>query len=139
MIFKPYECDFGVKYKDVNYDFEHVQSLQIEDPEMTKLVRGSNAKNKVGLVYTEGTKDPKKCTVTLIGVSAAINSLLTTIYEAKDRCEFYAVSRVDGSSVIGKNSILSQQPRQLLIDETQESMNVALVFETFDLKEVHKA
>lgn len=138
MIFKMYNCDFGITYKSVSYDFEHVENVSIEDPEQTRLTRGANVKNKIGLVYTEGSKDPKRVTLTLLGVSAAINALLTTIYEAKDRCEFYVVDRVNGSSVLGKNAILCQQPRQLSIAESPDSMNVVLTFETFDLKEDHK-
>jgi hypothetical protein len=59
MIFKMYDCDFGIKLNGVTYDFEHVQDLQIEDPENTRLTRGSNAANKVGLVYKEGISDPQ--------------------------------------------------------------------------------
>lgn len=139
MIFKMYNCDFGVKYNGVSYDFEHVDSLQIEDPETTKLIRGANAKNKLGLVYSEGIKDPKRCTVTLIGADVTMFSLFSSIWSSKDRCEFYCIDRTDGSSKIGKNAILCQMPQQLLIDQGPESMNISLVFETFDLVEVHKA
>lgn len=138
MIFKLYNCDFGIKYNDVNYDFTHVDNMTIEDPETTKLVRGSNAKNKTGLVYTEGTKEPKKITVTLMGVSAAIHDLLTSIYQAKGRCECYCVDRTDGSSKIAKQAVLCMQPQQLSVAEGVESMNVVLTFESFDLSESHK-
>jgi hypothetical protein len=139
MVFKTYNCDFGVKYNGVNYDFEHVDSVVVENPTQTKLIRGANASNKVGLVYTEGTKDPKKVTVTLLGLSADMQALLVGIYEAKARCEVYIVDRTDGSSKIGKNCVLSQVPEQLNIDETPESMNVLAIFETFDLVETHKS
>lgn len=133
-----YNCDFGIKYGGVTYDFEHVDSMAIEDPETTKLIRGSNAKNKTGLVYSQGSKEPKKLTVTLIGVSAEMYALLTTIYSAKARCECYCIDRVTGSSKIAKEAVLSQQPCQLTVDESPESMNVALIFETFNFAEVHK-
>lgn len=139
MIFKMFNCDFGVKFNGVNYDFDHVESMSIEDPETTKLIRGSNAKNKLGLVYTEGTKDPKVLTVTLLGVSLAINTVFSQIYSSKARCEFYCIDRTDGSSKVGKNAILSQMPQQLAVDESPESMNVVLRFETYDLVEVHKS
>jgi hypothetical protein len=139
MIFKMHNCDFGINYNDVSYNFEHVEGITVEDPENTRLVRGANAANQVGLVYTEGTKEPKKIGVTLIGVSAAINSVLTTIYKTKARCEVYIIDRTDGSSKIAKNAILTQQPQQLAIDESPESMNVVCMFESFDLSEVHKS
>jgi hypothetical protein len=139
MIFKMYDCDLGIKVNGVTYDFEHVQDLQIEDPENTRLVRGANAANKLGLVYKEGIKDPKRVTVTIMNMSQALKGVLDTAYEDKTRLEVFCVDRNDGSSKIARNSILSQQPQQLTVDESPESMNVSLVFESFDLSEVHKS
>jgi hypothetical protein len=139
MIFKIYDCDFGIKYNGLNYEFTHVQSLQIEDPENTKLIRGANAGNKTGLVYTEGLKDPKKVTVTIIGMDASLKSVLDQAFQNKDRLDIFCVSRVDGSSKIGKNAVLGMQPQQLTVDENPDSLNVALVFETFDMTETHKS
>ena len=73
MIFKLYDCDFGVTLNGVNYDFEHVENLQIEDPERTRLIRGGNAGNKTGLIYKEGTKEPKAITLTVIGMPAELH------------------------------------------------------------------
>jgi hypothetical protein len=137
--FKIYDCDFGVTINSVNYDFEHVQNLTIEDPERTRLIRGGNAGNKTGLVYKEGIKDAKSITVTLIGISMDMHSLLKTAYNDRARLDCYCVSRVDGSSKIAKNAVLSQEPKQLSVDESAESMNVALAFESFDISEVHKS
>lgn len=139
MIFKMYDCDFGIKVNGVTYDFEHVQDLQIEDPENTRLVRGSNASNKLGLVYKEGIKDPKRVTVTIMNMSVALKEVLDGAYNAKTRLEVFCIDRNDGSSKIARNAILSQQPQQLTVDESPESMNVSLVFESFDMSEVHKS
>lgn len=139
MIFKIYECDFGIKLGGVNYDFTHVQSLQIEDPETNKLIRGANAGNKSGLAYKEGVKDPKKITVTVIGMSAELKAVLEAAFDAQSRLDVYAISRVDGSSKMAKNAVLAQRPQQLQIDENPDSLNVALAFESFDLSEVHKS
>jgi hypothetical protein len=138
MLFKLYECDFGLTLNGVNYDFEHVENLQIEDPEKTRLIRGGNAGNKTGLAYKEGIKEAKTVTLTVIGMPFALYALLKTAYEEKTRLDCYCVSRVDGSSKIAKNSILSVEPKQLSIDDSAESMNLALVFESFDVSEVHK-
>ncbi len=138
-IFKIYDCDFGVTLSGVNYDFEHVQNIQIEDPERTRLVRGGNASNKTGLVYKEGIKDAKTITLTVIGMPMELHNLLKAAYSDKTRRDCYVVSRVDGSSKIGKNAILSQEPKQLSVDDSAESMNTALVFESFDISEVHKS
>lgn len=139
MQFKPYECDFGVTVNGQNYDFEHVASFNTEDPEKTRLVRGGNAGNKIGLVFKEGIKDPKIVTVTIMGMSKTIHDLLKDAYDNHARLDCYCVSRVDGSSKIAKNAVLSQEPKQLQVDDAAESMNVALVFESFDVSEVHKS
>jgi hypothetical protein len=138
-IFKIYDCDFGVTLNGVNYDFEHVQNLTIEDPERTKLIRGANAGNKTGLIYKDGIKDAKTITVTIIGMSMDLHNLLKAAYADKTRLDCYCVSRVDGSSKIAKNAVLSQEPKQLSVDENADSMNTALVFESFDVSEVYKS
>lgn len=136
--FKLYDCDFGVTIAGINYQFTHVDSLQIEDPERTRLVRGANAGNKEGLVYKEGLKEAKVVTVTLLDVPMDIHNLLKSAYAANTRMDCYCISRVDGATKIAKNAILSQEPKQLSLDDTAESMNVALIFESFDISEVLK-
>lgn len=139
MIFKLYDCDVGFTIRGVNYDFEHVENVQIDDPERTRLVRGSNASNKLGLVYKEGLKDAKTITTTIIGISMELHNLLKDVYNTKERFDFYCVSRADGSSKISKNSILSQEPKQLNLDDSAESMNTALILESYDISEIHKS
>lgn len=139
MIFKMYECDFGVTVEGVNYDFPHVENLQIEDPETTDLIRGGNAGNKTGLVYKQGIKEPKTITLTVIGMTADVHNMLKTAYADKKRLDCYAVSRIDGSSKIAKNAILSQEPKQSNLDDSADSMNTALIFKSFDISEEHKA
>ncbi len=139
MIFKIYNSDFGIKLNGVNYDFTHVLNMQIEDPENNKLTRGANAGNKLGLVYKEGVKDPKKVTVTLIGLTQELKAMLDEVYANQQRVDVYAIDRTDGSSKMGKNSVLAQMPQQLNMDENPDSLNVVLAFETFDLSEVHKS
>jgi hypothetical protein len=139
VIFKIYESDFGIKLNGVDYQFTHVQNLTIEDPENTKLVRGANGGDKLGLIYKEGIKEPKKWTVVIIGMSKALKDVLLQAYEDKSRMDVYCISRVDGSSKMAKNSILSSIPQQLKIDEAADSMDVSLLFESYDTTEVHKS
>ncbi len=138
MTFKVYNCDFGFVYNDTTYNFTDVDSLSIEDAEMTRLTRGANGNNKAGIVYKEGMKEPKRWTVTINNVTAEIYNLLSTIYSAKSRADIFCVDRTDGSSKWAKQSILSSKPQQLTLDETPESMNISLIFESFDTSEVHK-
>ncbi len=139
MIFKIYNCDFGVKIGGVSYDFEHVSELQIEDPEKNRLTRGANAKNKVGLSYKDGLKEPKKWTIPILNMSLELKAVLDAAYDAQTRLECYCIDRTDGSSKMAKNAVLSNKPQQLTINDTAESMAVALEFETFDSSEIYKS
>lgn len=139
MTFKLYDCDVGIKVAGVNYEFEHVVSIAIEDPERNRLTRGTNGKSKLGIAYKEGMRDAKTWTVPIMGMSKELKAVLDSAFENKTRLDVYAIQRSDGSSKMAKNAILSQQPKQLTLDEGAESVNVSLVFETFDDSEVHKS
>lgn len=139
MIFKLYECDLGLKINGVSYDFPNVQDLTIENPEKTKLIRGSNGTDIIGLPYKEGLKDPKVITVSIIGMDITLKGVLDGAYGAQSRIDVFCVNRNDGSSKIARNAVLSQQPMQLKVDENPDSLNVALVFESYDYTEVHKS
>lgn len=139
MIFKIYNCDFGIKVDGVPYDFEDVAEVQIEDPERNRLTRGSNSKNKVGLAYKDGLKDPKKWTIPILNMSAALKEVLDGCFNEQTRVDVFCIDRTDGSSKMAKNALLSNKPQQLTIDDSAESMQVSLEFETFDSSEVHKS
>ena len=138
-IFKMYDCDFSLTIRGKAYTFTEVENLQIEDPETTTLIRGSNAGNKIGLVYKEGLKEPKTLTLTVIGMPPELHNLLKDVYEKKERVDCNCISRADGSSKIAKNAVLSQSPKQLQLDDSAESLNTALIFKSFDVSEEHKS
>ena len=139
MIFKLYDCDIGFKYNGVDYSFDHVAEVQIEDPERNRLTRGSNAKDKIGLAYKDGLKDPKRWTIPILNMSAPMIAVFDSVYDSQARIDVYCISRSDGSSKWAKNAVLSNKPQQLTLDETAESMNVSIEFETFDSTENHKS
>lgn len=138
MVFKIYNCDFGIKVDGVSYDFEHVAELQIEDPERNRLTRGSNAKDKIGLAYKDGLKDPKKWTLPILNMSSALKAVLDGCYDDVTRVDVYCIDRTNGSTKMLKSAVMSNRPQQLAIDETAESMNVSLEFEGFQSDEVLK-
>jgi len=138
MVFKIYKCDFGIKVDGTSYDFEHVAQVQIEDPERNRLTRGNNAKNMTGIAYKDGLRDPKRWTIPILQMSAALKAVLDDCFKNQKRLEVYAIDRDTGSSKMAKNAILSNAPQQLTLDDTAESMQVSLEFETFDSSEVHK-
>jgi hypothetical protein len=139
MVFKIYECDFGIKVDGTSYDFEHVAQVTVEDPERNRLTRGINAKNTTGLVYKDGLKDPKRWTVPILQMSAALKAVLDDCFVNQTRLEVYCIKRSDGSSKMAKNAVLSNRPQQLTLDDSAESMQVSLEFETFESSEDHKS
>lgn len=138
MQFMLYDCAFSIKITDVIYNFEHVDSVAFEDPKETKLTRGGDGRNKVGLIYTQGHKEPEVATLVLPGVSKALLEVLVRAHAAKTRVEFSAIAS-DGSGKTAKDAIIRQRPQQLTIDESIESLNVQLVLESFNVTEVHKS
>ncbi len=137
MRFQLSDCEVGIKVSGVNYVFTHVDSVTIEDPEFTRLTRGANAGNKTGLVYREGLKEPKRITCMIADMSIDLKAVLDACFRDRSRLDVYAIAS-NGSSKMGKNCILCQVPQQLTLDDTPESLNVQLIFETFDLGEVFK-
>lgn len=139
MIFKMYNCDFGVTINGTNYNFEHVVSVTIDNPERRRLKRGANAANTIGIDYREGLTDAKTWTVVALGVSKDLHNLLKQCHRDGTRMDAYAIDKNDGSSKIAKNAILSQDPMQLSMDDSSDSMNLTLIFESFDVSEAHKS
>jgi hypothetical protein len=139
MQFKIYNCDFGVKVDGLSYDFEHVIEVQIEDNERNRLTRGANAKNKVGLAYKDGLRDPKRWTIPILDMSIELKAVLDSAYDNQKRLEVYAIDRTDGSSKMARNAILSNKPQQLTLNDSADSLQVSLEFETFDSAETMKA
>lgn len=139
MIFKLYDCDVGIVIRGTRYNFEHVQSVVVDDPERKRLTRGANATNKTGISYKEGLKEAKVMTFTLLGLSKELHDLLKDVYTTEERVDCFVISRQDGSSKNARQAVLSQSPKQLNLDDSPESMDTALAFETFDMDENHKS
>jgi hypothetical protein len=136
---KIYNCDFGITVNGTKYEFSDVGEVTIEDPEKNRLTRGSNGKNVQGLVYKEGVKEPKKWTSPILNMSADLKGLLDSIFIDQTRVEVWAIDRTDGSGKTAKNAVLCNRPQQLTLNDTPDSMNVQLEFESFDINEVHKS
>lgn len=139
MSFKLYDCDVGIKIDGVSYDFDHVNSIEIEDPEMTNLTRGANGKNDEGIVFKEGVREPKVWTVPIMQMSIELKGVLDAAYAAQTRMDVYCVSRSDGSSKMLKKAILKQKPQQLNVDESADSLAVQLMFAGYKSEEALKS
>lgn len=138
MNFQLINCDVGIKVNGVRYDFSDVKSVVVEDPRKNRLTRGANGTNTVGIAYTEGVSEPTKWTVEQLNMSSELKDVLDDCYTNKTRLEVFAIERKTGSSKMAKNAILCNKPQQLTLDESPDSLNVSLEFETFDSDEKYK-
>ena len=132
------DADVGFSLNGVNYTFDHIDSVAIEDPQMKHLVRGANAISTTGLMYTEGQANPVTLTFTLKGASVAHLNLLKAHYKDQaenNRIDFWVVDRKNGSILSAKDSILQKEPRQLNISEGEENLAIDVMIETFNLTE----
>lgn len=137
--FKMYNCDWGFKYNGQTYKFDHVASLNVEDPERNQITRGANASNKVGIAYKDGLTEPKRWTLPILDMTKELKELLDLIFDSQARCEVFAIDRTNGNGKMARNAVLSNRPQQLTIDETPESLQVSLEWVTFDSAETFKA
>lgn len=139
MTFKLYNCDLGIKLNGQRYDFDHVNSLEIEDNERNRLTRGANARNTTGLAYKDGLREPKRWTIPIMAMSVELKAAFDLAFNAQTRMEVFCIDRTDGSSKMLKEAILSNKPQQLTLDETPDSLAVSLEFEGFASEENHKS
>lgn len=138
-MFKLYDCEVGFTIRGVNYALDHVDSVTVDDPETNELIRGANAGNKVGLTYKQGLKEPKTMTTEAMNIPMELHNLLKDVFNTQERFDFYAISRVDGSSKMARNAVLASSPKQLTLDDSAESLRVSLMVKSYDVDEVHKS
>jgi hypothetical protein len=137
MIFKIYDCTFGFDLNGTSYTFEHVNEVAVDDPSRNHLTRGANESNEEGIVYTEGSRSPKVITLTIMGMAKTLAEALQGSFKNKSRLDLTIIAS-DGSTKNANKAILTNDPMQKTLNDSVDSMNVELIFESFSFKEVHK-
>lgn len=127
---KLYECTVGIEVAGTNYNFSHIRSVTLENPERNNLMRGVNAPESEGLAFKEGMMEPKTISVPVIEMSTDLFNLLKDCFKNQTRIKFYVVDK-NGQTFTGKQCLLAQQPMQLTLDDSAESMDCTLEFVTF--------
>lgn len=138
MIYRMYDVEIGMKIDGVTYSYTDVVSLTVEDPLFNRLTRGANGKNREGIPYQEGVREPKRWTVIIQNMTQAVKNLLEERFQSVGRVDVFAIAS-DGSAKMLKTAILCQAPRQTTLDDTPDSMNVTLIFEGYEDTEDHKS
>lgn len=128
----------GFVYNGVDYEFLDVDNVTVTRNERKHKTRGANSKNKVGFVYKENSKMPDSVLFNVMNLSAEIMQILQNAYENETLLDVYCIDSMTGENFTGKDCIITHFPQQLNIVEGEETYNVELTFETFNLKPVVK-
>lgn len=127
--------DAGFSFNSVNYNFSDFDTIDYTYNKKNRLTRGANATNKEGIVYSEGLKVADIAQVKVVDCSIAIYNLLLSIYENKDRINFWFIDRKTGEGYTMKSSIITDKPRQTQISETEDSIGFMFNVESYDMVE----
>ena len=112
------------------YDFVGLHSVNIEDPRATHITRGADTLDKSGIEYGEGNSSPIVATCA-VRTTQNFFTLFKNFYLNKTRLNVYIVDRIDGRIKYFKDAILQKQPFQTVIDESEDSVTVSFIFESF--------
>jgi hypothetical protein len=130
------KCDFIFGYNGVDYNLTaETDAWSIEDPQAKHLTRGSSTTNKRGIIITEGTKDPRVITITLIAPAAEYLKMFKEIYNDEERVDFSIIDRVNGSKRTLKEAIIQKEPMQATMGEGADELNISLVIETYQIED----
>lgn len=129
-----WKADSGFIYNGVTYAFDDIDSSVMSPQEAKHLTRGANSTNKLGLVYKEGSKTPWTITANVMNLSKDIFAILNTCYEKEERIDFFCVDNITGESKMAYNALVTKAVSQETISDGEDTYNVALALESFDVK-----
>ncbi|MDR0485700.1 MAG: hypothetical protein LBH29_03120 [Elusimicrobiota bacterium] len=112
------------------YDFIGLNSVAIEDPRATHITRGADGLDKSGIEYSEGNTQPIVFTA-VVRTTQNFYPLFQKFYTDKTRLNVSIVDTINARVVFVKEAIIQKLPVQTTIDETEDSVNVSFVFESF--------
>ena len=134
-MFQIWNCEGGFTYNGQNYKFKDMDSVAYTYSRKNHLIRGANATNKMGILSQEGSKNPDTAEYTVMDCSKAIQKLLLTIFENKERIDAFFIDRNTGEYFIFKDSVIRDKPRQTNVAEDDTSHSFVFAVESFNVTE----
>lgn len=134
-MFQIWNCEGGFTYNGQNYKFKDMDSIAYTYSRKNHLIRGANATNKMGILSQEGSKNPDTAEYTVMDCSKAIQKLLLTIFENKERIDAFFIDRNTGEYFIFKDSVIRDKPRQTNVAEDDTSHSFVFAVESFNVTE----
>nr|DAS78836.1 MAG TPA: hypothetical protein [Caudoviricetes sp.] len=129
-----WKSDSGFIYNGTTYYFDDIDSSVVSPQEAKHLTRGANSTNKVGLVYKEGSKTPWTITANVMNLSKEVMEILNKCYDEETRIDFFCVDSNTGENKMAYNSLVTKWVSQETISDGEDTYNVALALESFDVK-----
>lgn len=134
-MFQIWNCEGGFTYNGQNYKFKDMDSVAYTYSRKNHLIRGANATNKMGILSQEGSKNPDTAEFTVMDCSKAIQKLLLTIFENKERIDAFFIDRNTGEYFIFKDAVVRDKPRQTNVAEDDTSHSFVFAVESFNVTE----
>lgn len=134
-MFQIWNCEGGFTYNGQNYKFKDMDSIAYTFSRKNHLIRGANATNKMGILSQEGSKTPDTAEYTVMDCSKAIQKLLLTIFESKERIDAFFIDRNTGEYFIFKDAVIRDKPRQTNVAEDDTSHSFVFAVESFNVTE----
>ena len=134
-MFQIWNCEGGFSYKGQNYKFKDLDSVAYTYSRKNHLIRGANATNKMGILSQEGSKTPDSAEYTVMDCSKAIQKLLLTLFENKERIDAFFIDRNTGEYFIYKDAVVRDKPRQTNVAEDDTSHSFIFAVESFNVTE----
>ena len=134
-MFQIWNCEGGITYKGVNYNFRDLDSVTYTYNLKKHLIRGANAQNKKGIISHEGGKTAEVAEYNVVDCSKELYRLIQQIYEKDERIDAYFIDRNTGEYIIYKDALIRDKPRQTNIAEDDTSHSFVLAVESFNVTE----
>lgn len=139
IVFKIYKTDFGFSYGSVEYRFKNVDVVGYENPKAKHVVRGRDASDDDGLVYSENFSQPYRVSITTAGLPASYAAMLNKMHEDEERTDFWCIDRKNGMRKTFVNALVSAEVDQLRIEEGEESLKITIALECFKIENEREA
>ncbi len=124
----------GFSIDGITYYLPDVDGATVTVNERKHLTRGANSTNKKGFVYKENSKQASTIVFDSVNVPAEIAQILKDAYNNETRMDVFCIDNVTGESISAKDCILTTYFQQTNVTEGEDTYNVDIEFETFNLK-----
>lgn len=126
--------EVAINLNGVNYILSGVHSIAFESMLTNNLVRGSDARDKQGIVVQDGTSEADSATLTIRNVSAQIFSMMENSWKNASRLTATFTDSKTGDRYVMRDSILTNRPLQKSISDGADQVNIEVVLKSFNLE-----